>query len=101
MNNDNVYQPRGGYLPAEPEQQAVEREDEINKTLAAIPVLHDEVKYLDARIAFYESINAISDDVLLDANKFMHVVAANKLTAQNLTIERDALLGRIQEASKE
>jgi hypothetical protein len=101
MNNDNVYQPRGGYLPTEPERQAVERDDEIKRTLAAIPVLNDEVTYLDSRIAFYESVHSVSDEALTNPEVFMHIIAGNKVAAQNLTIERDALLGRIQEASKE
>lgn len=101
MDNDNVYQPRGGYIPTEPVEQVREHDEQVSRTLAAIPVLQDAVNNLAGRIAFYESVHSVPDETLTNPDEFMHVIAANKLTAMNLTTEREALLGLIKEASKE
>lgn len=100
MDNDNLYQPRGGLIMSEPETQKVERDVEVTKTLAQLPVLEAEVEHLESRIAFYESVNSIPEESLVRPDDFMHIVASNKLTAQNLKNERDDLIGRIREASK-
>lgn len=101
MDNDNVYQPRGGYLPTEPVEQVVERDEDIKRTLSAIPRLQEAVAYLDKQIAFYSSVDAIDGDALTNQEVFMHVVAGNKVAKANLEVERDWFIGLIKEASKD
>lgn len=98
--NDNVY-PGGSYYPSEPVSQVKERDEEVSKTLLAIPRLQEAVDYLDERIAFYGSLDSIDPGLLTMPNDFMHVVAGNKVAKANLEIERDWFIGLIQEAAKE
>lgn len=101
MDNDNVYQPRGGYYPTEPKSQVKERDEEVTKTLLAIPRLQEAVDHLDEQIALLSGPLAIPDDFLLDPAKFMHITYGNKVGVSVLTAERDWFIGLIQEASKE
>ena len=99
MENDNLY-PRQGeaFAPnAEPSAQKVEREEEINKTLLAIPRLKAEVERLDEKIAFYTSTNSITGESLADKELFMHTYAAYQIVSQILDGERTEILARIDD----
>lgn len=103
MDSDNLYPNDGAsYNPLSvPIAQALAIDEDIKRTLAGIPILEEEVAYLSERIAFYESVHSIDGDVGTNTDVFMHVFMANKLAADTLTKERDYLLGRIREATKE
>ena len=79
------------HLLAEPAEQVLEREKEANQVQANAPLIQEIIDSLDARIAFYGSLESIPADVLDDPEKFMHQVAANKLTVANLLTEKNTL----------
>lgn len=101
MDNDNVYQPRGGYYPSEPVAQATERDEEIAKTLHATPRIKEAIERLDARIAHYETTKAINVEMLFEEKQLAIQMLANVQTVANLEIERDWFIGLIHEATKE
>lgn len=101
MENDNLY-PRQGeaFAPnAEPTAQKVERDEEINNTLRAIPRLKAEVERLDERIAFYTSTNSITGEALADKELFMHTYTAYQIVSQILEGERTEILARIEDVA--
>lgn len=99
MDSNDLY-PNSGALFQQPAKQRREQEDEINDTLAAIPLLREIIDRLDERIAFYGSINCIPSEAMTNPEVFMHIVAANKLTIENLDIERSYILERVENVKK-
>lgn len=101
MENDNLY-PRQGeaFAPsAEPQAQKLERDEEINNTLQAIPRLKAEVERLDEKIAFYNSTTSITGEALLDKELFMHTYAAYQIVSQILDGERTEILARVEDVA--
>ena len=89
---DDLYMNDGSYYqPEEPAMQILERQEERSKATAAVPLLKDLVKRFDERIAFYDSVESIDVTMLADEKRFMRQWEANKLTKDNLILERDYL----------
>lgn len=99
MHNDNIY-PNSGepFILTTPSKQKSDEEARLHATLAQLPLLQETVDKFNERIAFYDSVNSVPADVMTNPEVFMHIVAANKLTRDNLTAERDIILQRIKEA---
>lgn len=91
MSPDNLYPRSGRYLLAEPIEQAQERVKEASQVAASLPLLQETITNLEDRIAFYSSVDSVPQEVATDPEKFMHVIAANRLTRDNLMAERDRL----------
>lgn len=99
MHNDNIYPGRGEpFVLTTPTKQKSDEEAKLQATLAQLPLLQETVDKFDERIAFYDSVNSVPDEVTTDPEAFMHVIAANKLTRDNLIAERDIILQRVKEA---
>lgn len=79
------------HLLAEPPAQVQERQKEAAQVQASAPILQEIITRLDERIAFYNSIDSVSVDVATNPEKFMHVIAANRLTRDNLMVEKTTL----------
>ena len=76
----------------EPKEQIIERKKERAKTLEKQDILKEILNHLDKRIAFYTSVDSITNDVLDDPDKFMHQYSANLLTRDNLMSEKEWIL---------
>jgi hypothetical protein len=100
--DNNVYPNNGAafFTPSEPADQARQREEEISKTLDAVPLLKEIISHFDEQITFYSSVDAVPQEVLADEKAFMHVIAANKLTVMNLNAERDYILAEVDKATR-
>lgn len=79
------------FLMSEPADQIKDRIEERDNVFSAYPVIADVMTRLSDRIAFYKSLDSIDQSVLADTETFMHTVAANKLTAENLQSEWNEL----------
>jgi len=89
--DDNLYPRSSASLLAPPSEQTLEKEKEANQVQANAPVIRDIITRLDERIAFYSSIDSVPADSITNPDTFMHVVASNKLTRDNLQAEKDFL----------
>lgn len=88
----DLYPNQGEYFTLNvPEEQEMEEAQEKAEVFSATPILQAVIAHLKARIDFYNTNEGISEDILLDPVKFMHVVAANKLTVETLTLEKESL----------
>lgn len=65
------------------------------EVMAQIPVLRDQLKRFDTRIAMLENYGNISDATLKDTEKFMHVVAGRKVAIGIIKGERKYLQARV------
>ena len=65
-----------------------------------IDVLGDIIETLDEQIKFYSSVDAIPTDVQTKPEEFMHVVAANRITKENIAAIKDSIEGLIAQAKK-
>ncbi len=88
--DDNLY-PNDGRAFLEPIEQVNERNEEKAETLQALPVIKDTIARFKERIKFYEGMNGIPTEVLRKPDEFMHTVAANKMTVENLRVEKEWL----------
>lgn len=96
MENDILPAGYSGQLFAkEPTQQVTETSQKRTDTLAQLPLLKEVLEHIDARIAFYDSVNSVPEEVHTKPEEFMHVIAANKLTRDNLLAERGFIQSRI------
>lgn len=77
------------FYPREPQDQVNARRSEKAKTLQGMAVLKDVVKRLETRIAFYESVDAMPDEVKADPVQFMNMHNANQMTRDNLKAEKE------------
>jgi hypothetical protein len=98
--SDNLYPRSGRYLLAEPAEQAQERQKEAAQVSNSLPILQEIVTNLGERIAFYNSVDSVPQGVLTDPEKFMHIVAANRLTRDNLEAEKSRIEELIKAHSK-
>ena len=100
--DDNLYPNQGAaFSPLSvPVDQRRANDEEINETFQAVPLLKEIVERLDRQIAFYNSLDAVPSESLTNPEEFMHIVAANKLTIENLDIERSYILERVENALK-
>lgn len=72
-------------------------EQEENAIREARDVLIQIVERLDERIAFYKSVDAISDEITSNPELLTHTITANKLTAANLQQEREVIQAMIDQ----
>lgn len=90
MDDNDMYPNDGSYfLPKEPAGQVNERKRERAKALQGQAILKEVVARLEARIEFYQSVDAIPDEVKTDPVAFMQMHNANQLTRDNLRAEKD------------
>lgn len=89
MEDDDVTNNNSYFLPREPQDQIIARKKEKASTLEAIGVLTDMLDRMNKRIAFYDSVSAMPDELKTDPTKFMNMHNANQMTRDNLINERD------------
>lgn len=100
--DDNVYPNQGDYFTSsEPEDQAIERNQEEAAVVNASPIIQEEIGRLAQRIEFYSSIDAIDASTMMNPEDFMHAVAANKIVKSHLIAEKGILEGLLQEYAKD
>jgi hypothetical protein len=92
MNEDgNVESPY--FSIEEPKSQKVERINEEAKARAGLKLLEDMIQRFEKRIEFYNSLEAIDVDISDDPLLHQKKAHAAQITAENLTQERDYLVG--------
>ena len=92
----NPYPLSGQYFtPTVPAAQQEAKEQAREEALKQVPLLQKVLKRLDQKIAFYDSVNSIPDEVKTKPEEFMHLVTANKLTRDNLMQERSYIQAQI------
>lgn len=99
MNDDNLY-PTSSQFLQEPADQRKERKDTEAHIGEFMPLIKDIIARLNERIAFYDSVSSISDEVKTKPDEFMHVVVSNELTKNNLIIEKEFLENLIEDFNK-
>lgn len=95
---DNVYPNDGRFYSPFAEDTKVDSETkqaEVNQD-----VLNKILERLDERIAFYDSVNSVPDEALTDPAKHMHYTASNKMTRNNLYMERNEIAILIESAKR-
>lgn len=75
----------------EPEEQKVERQEEKAKVQGGKKLLEDLIERWAEKVAFYDSIDSIPNEVRADQEKFMLAVNTNSLTKENLIVELEYL----------
>jgi hypothetical protein len=89
---DNLYPNDGTYFTLSTPQDQVDEQTKQDKQAEKVaPLLKESIDRLKERIDFYKTIDAIDEDVLLEPELFMHVIAANKIVVQILSAERRIL----------
>lgn len=96
----NMYPTDGAMYAQIPEDQVKEERDKTIGVISFAPLLKEICEHLAERVSFYQSVRSIPDDVLTNPEEFMHVVAANKLTAENLEKEKEKIEILMSEYSK-
>jgi len=96
MYNDNVY-PLTGQAFRPGVKSIVEKNERSKEQIVEqLPLVKEVLAHLDKQIAFYDSVNSVPDEVLLKPEEFMHLIAANKLTVQNLRAEKGFIESKIK-----
>lgn len=100
--DDNLYPLDGSAfnMRVESDKQLEDKEREISETLSAIPLLKEIVDHLIEKIDFYNSINSVPDSILTSPDEFMHLIAANKQTVNNLEVEKEYILSRVENTKR-
>ncbi len=75
----------------EPTEQKQERVDQKAKARAGLKLLEELLERWQKRIDFYNTLDAIADDVDTDPEVHLRQVIANKQTVKNLTEEMEYL----------
>lgn len=83
------------FMPTVPTAQQEAKEKAREDVLQQVPLLKKVVKRLDQKIAFYDSVNSVPDEVKTKPEEFMHIIAANKLTRDDLMQERSYIQAQI------
>lgn len=90
MEEDNLYPNDSSYFSVrEPEEQVRDRKKEKAKALQGQAMIKEIVSHLENRIDFYGSVDAMPEEVKLDANAFLLAHNANELTRDNLRSEKE------------
>lgn len=84
MPNDGTY-----FFPREPKDQVLSRKKEKAQTLEGLTVIQDLLKRWSEKIAYYESIRAIPEEVKLNETQFMHTVAGHAVVLEILETEKE------------
>lgn len=80
---DNLY-PRTSMPQVIPPDQEKEVDDERNAVVEQYSVIAAEITMLEEDANFYESVNAISAEIIGNAETFMVTVAANQKAAASI-----------------
>lgn len=98
IQEDNIYRK---VVPSRAPQE--QEEDENKEKMAVInqfSVIVEVIDRLKADIAFYESNDGISDEVLLNPEEFMHTVAGNKKAVASIRRELQILEDLVEKHSR-
>lgn len=95
MDTDFMPNKVGTYFNFSGKSKAEEQEESAVRE--ARDVLVQIVNRLDERIAFYKSIDSIDDEITANPELLTHTITANKLTAANLTQERETIQALIDQ----
>ena len=79
---DNVYPNDGRFYSPFAEDNKVDAE--TKQAEVSQDILAELLAYFDERIEFYGSVDSVADTLLVAPDEFMHTIAANKLTRNNL-----------------
>ena len=90
MPNDGTF-----FFPREPKDQVLGRKKEKAQTLESLSILKDLLARWNEKIAFYESVKAIPEEVKLDPEKFMLAVAGNTVIVEILEAEKEYIEGLV------
>lgn len=90
MNEDNAYPTDGTFIDRKPKSVEREQSQERKDALTDVPV-KKAIEALQKAIELYSSVDGIPDEVMVEPEKFMHVVLANKIAVQNLILEKNKL----------
>lgn len=96
MYNDNVYPLTGQAFRPGVKSIVEKNKRSEEQIIEQLPLLKEVLAHLDKQIAFYDSVNSVPDEVLLKPDEFMHLIAANKLTAKNLRAEKGYIESKIK-----
>lgn len=101
VDSDNLYPNNGEYFSLRaPRDQLVEAKQEEREAYSHVKLIKEMVGRLEGRVAFYASVDSVPDETLTNPEEFMHVIAANKLTRENLKRELEGLEVLIKEHIK-
>lgn len=90
-----------GYNPF-PDRETQEAENQAirNNIKQNFDVLKDIISTLQEQADFYTSVDAVPDNVQTNPEKFMHTMAANRLTRDNLIAIKNRIEVLIEDAKK-
>lgn len=94
--NDNVYPGSSRYFRPDVRPQKDLEKEEKDKTLQQVPALREELEYIEARIAYYASVDSIQIDLAQDLETHRNQVAINKLMKAEWTQEKARLERKIK-----
>lgn len=101
MQPDDVMPNDGSYFaPRIPEDRDIEDKKEKAETLSTLKVLKDILERFETRIAFYNSVDSIHDEVKTDPQQFLINFNANTLCRDNLRLEKEYIEQLIQTHTK-
>lgn len=98
-NLDTFYRSSEQFIPKAVAEQGEEFLKEERGYLAEAGIIDETIQHLTERIAHYKSTDAIDPGWLFSRRDTNHVLAANKIVAENLEMERSRLLS-IRQAFK-
>ena len=84
MPNDGTF-----YFPREPQDQVIARKKEKAQILESLSVLQELLARWNEKIAFYESVKSIPEEVKLDPKKFMVTIDAHSVIVEIFEAERE------------
>jgi hypothetical protein len=93
--------PFSTYRPFAPtKDQNKTKEEELEQTLAQLPLLKERLEYLDKKIAFYGDVESVVIDLAADPQTHRNQLCVNKLMKAELQSERSFLLTRVEKLKK-
>jgi len=97
-DSDNMYPTNGEYFtPKIPAEQADELEKEQSEVFNSLPIIQGLIERLDERIAFRDSIKAISVDIQENPELHQKACAVNEMLADALKEEKSILEAYVRE----
>lgn len=100
--DDDLYPNQGDYFTSnEPEEQAIERNQEEAEIVNATPVIQKIIDHFNERIAFRDSIKSISVNISENPEMHQKACAVNDMLTTALRDEKELLEGLLQEYAKD
>ena len=96
--SDDVYP--NYYLPTEPLEQTIERKKERALALEGMDFLKEMVVRLEERIAYYEGVSSIPDEVRVEPDKFIIIHNTHTMLSKVLRSEKEYLEDIISQYKK-